>query len=128
MKENTAHDDDGDKDDDDAVNNVVVAVPAPLLLLDEWLDKETSGVIQSVQDALVRLVDATGAVVISITHKPERWRRIPSITAAAATAATAVTPQPMPLMAQMTLRQGKVVQLLPPTTPTTVASSSSSSS
>jgi energy-coupling factor transporter ATP-binding protein EcfA2 len=83
-----------DYDDDDAV-----VLPAPILLLDEWMDKETSSVIQSVQDGLVRLVDMTGAVVISITHKPERWRL---------TATTTATNGAL-LTAQMTLRQGKLI-------------------
>ena len=48
--------------------------PAPLLLLDEWLDKETSVVIQNVQASLEAVVEQTGAIVIAVTHKPERWK------------------------------------------------------
>ena len=47
---------------------------APLLLLDEWLDKETSVVIQNVQASLETMVEQTGAIVIAVTHKPERWK------------------------------------------------------
>lgn len=51
-----------------------ILVPAPILLLDEWMDTETSTVIQSVQRSLWMLVQATGALVVSVTHKPERWK------------------------------------------------------
>lgn len=47
-------------------------VPAPILLIDEWLDAEPTTVVQSVQKALQSLV-ASGAVVICVTHKPERF-------------------------------------------------------
>jgi len=48
--------------------------PAPILLLDEWLDVETTSVIQSVQRALQKLV-SSGGVVISVTHKPDRYEK-----------------------------------------------------
>lgn len=47
--------------------------PAPILLLDEWLDKETSSVIQRVQATLQRFCHATGAVVVCSTHVPDRF-------------------------------------------------------
>lgn len=47
--------------------------PAPLLLLDEWLDRETSTVIKNVQLSLQRLVHEMGAMVLVVTHYPERW-------------------------------------------------------
>lgn len=49
---------------------------APVILLDEWLDLETSTVIHNVQDTLLRLM-AKGAVVICVSHMPERfdWRK-----------------------------------------------------
>jgi ABC-type ATPase involved in cell division len=47
-------------------------LPAPILLLDEWLDAETTTVVQSIQKALQTLMGA-GAVVICVTHKPERF-------------------------------------------------------
>lgn len=50
-------------------------LPAPILLLDEWLDKETSVVVQSVQTSIERLVQQLGAVVLVVTHKPERWNK-----------------------------------------------------
>jgi ABC-type lipoprotein export system ATPase subunit len=59
-----------------------VSFPAPILLLDEWMDTETSTVVQNVQPSLQTLVER-GAVIISVTHKPhlyqttnERMRRI----------------------------------------------------
>ena len=51
-------------------------LPAPILLLDEWLDRETSVVVRAVQDAIECLCHETGAVVISVTHAPERWQTI----------------------------------------------------
>lgn len=52
-------------------------LPAPILLLDEWLDKEPSAVVHVVQSALDRLVcrSEMGALVVVVTHKPERWKR-----------------------------------------------------
>lgn len=44
-------------------------LPAPILLLDEWLDTETSVVVQKVQASLNELA-RNGAVVICVTHKP----------------------------------------------------------
>jgi ABC-type microcin C transport system duplicated ATPase subunit YejF len=52
-----------------------ILLPAPILLLDEWMDTETSTVIQAVQQGLWTLVQATGALVAIVSHKPERWRR-----------------------------------------------------
>jgi ABC-type siderophore export system fused ATPase/permease subunit len=60
-----------------------VLLPAPILLLDEWMDTETSTVVQNVQPSLQTLVER-GAVIISVTHKPhlypttneQRMRRI----------------------------------------------------
>ena len=49
-------------------------VPAPILLLDEWLDTETSTVVQAVQKSLAQLVARTGAIVCVVTHKRERWK------------------------------------------------------
>lgn len=54
-------------------NNGVVTVPAPTILLDEWLDKETPTVVRAVQRALQRLVQRTGAIVVCATHVSERF-------------------------------------------------------
>lgn len=51
-----------------------IHLPAPVLLLDEWMDKETSVVIQTVQKAMWDLTTQTGALVLTVTHKQERWR------------------------------------------------------
>jgi energy-coupling factor transporter ATP-binding protein EcfA2 len=47
-------------------------LPAPILLLDEWMDKETSTVIRKVQTSLERLVNR-GAVIVCVTHKPHLY-------------------------------------------------------
>jgi ABC-type glutathione transport system ATPase component len=47
-------------------------LPAPILLLDEWMDTETSTVIRKVQTSLERLVDR-GAVIVCVTHKPHLY-------------------------------------------------------
>jgi ABC-type multidrug transport system ATPase subunit len=48
-------------------------IAAPIILLDEWLDKEPSVVIQKVQTGLERLADM-GSVIVAITHYPDRWK------------------------------------------------------
>ena len=48
-------------------------IPAPILLLDEWMDKETSTIIQTVQKGLLQAA-RQGAVILSVTHKLERWK------------------------------------------------------
>jgi len=57
-----------------ACQNTTTYVPCPLILLDEWLDRETATVIQAVQTSLEELAVETGAIVLVVTHKPERWR------------------------------------------------------
>jgi ABC-type multidrug transport system ATPase subunit len=47
-------------------------LPAPIILLDEWMDMETSTVIRKVQTSLERLVDR-GAVIVCVTHKPHLY-------------------------------------------------------
>ena len=56
------------------MNDGEIAVVAPFVLLDEWLDQETSIVIQAVQSSLERLVLTTNATVFIVTHYPERWK------------------------------------------------------
>jgi ABC-type iron transport system FetAB ATPase subunit len=50
-----------------------LVVSAPILLLDEWLDKETSTVIRIVQESLERLVKERGALICCVTHRPDRF-------------------------------------------------------
>lgn len=45
------------------------SLPAPLILLDEWLDSETSTVVQRITSSLNELA-MYGAVVVCVTHKP----------------------------------------------------------
>jgi energy-coupling factor transporter ATP-binding protein EcfA2 len=58
--------------DDDERPVVTVNLPGPVLLLDEWLDKETGTVIQNVMSpsCRTRLVNELGGIVICVTHKP----------------------------------------------------------
>lgn len=49
-----------------------IQLPAPIILLDEWMDTETSTVIRKVQTFLERLVDR-GAVIVCVTHKPHLY-------------------------------------------------------
>ena len=62
--------------------------PAPILFLDEWMDLETSTVVQNVQSSIQKLVER-GAIVVSITHKPNLYKQSEART--------------------ITLRRGKVV-------------------
>jgi ABC-type lipoprotein export system ATPase subunit len=47
---------------------------SPLLLLDEWMDKETSVVVQKVELSLLRLAEQ-GAIILCVTHKPEMFAK-----------------------------------------------------
>lgn len=60
-------------DHDSNVATKGVCLEAPIILLDEWLDKETSQVIHKVQQALQVFIEQTGAIAICVTHKPERF-------------------------------------------------------
>ena len=52
-------------------NDIMVNIPAPVLLLDEWMDTEPSSIIQNVQNLLETLADQCGATILSVTHKPD---------------------------------------------------------
>jgi ABC-type polysaccharide/polyol phosphate transport system ATPase subunit len=58
----------------DGDDDCCLQLPAPILLIDEWLDTETSTVIHAVQESLTRLVSMTGAIVCIVTHKKERFK------------------------------------------------------
>jgi energy-coupling factor transporter ATP-binding protein EcfA2 len=66
----------GDHSDDTnghQTSNVLrIVLPAPILLLDEWMDTETSLVVRNVQPSLERLVER-GGLVLSVTHKPQLY-------------------------------------------------------
>jgi putative ABC transport system ATP-binding protein len=47
---------------------------APILLLDEWMDLETSVVVQKVEKTILKLTEGTGAIVLCVTHKPNLFR------------------------------------------------------
>jgi ABC-type thiamine transport system ATPase subunit len=50
--------------------------PAPILCIDEWFDQETSKIIQPIGEALKQLATRWGAVIIVVTHKPERFAKL----------------------------------------------------
>ena len=52
-----------------------VQLPGPILLLDEWMDVETSTVVRKVQPSLHKIVEDLNGVVLSITHKPDLYTR-----------------------------------------------------
>jgi energy-coupling factor transporter ATP-binding protein EcfA2 len=54
----------------------VATLPAPILLLDEWLDSETRETSSKVERALLELVQSTGAVILCATHKPNLWKKL----------------------------------------------------
>ncbi|KAL7568451.1 hypothetical protein ACA910_012163 [Epithemia clementina (nom. ined.)] len=85
-----------------AAKNYSYHVPAPFLLLDEWLDRETSVVIQSVQQSLQALIQETGAIVVVVTHYPERWKH--AVVPGTATKTTSET-----TTRRIILSRGKVV-------------------
>ncbi|OEU06500.1 hypothetical protein FRACYDRAFT_254520 [Fragilariopsis cylindrus CCMP1102] len=48
-------------------------IPGPILLLDEYMDVETSTVIQKVQPSLHRIVSKLNGIVLSVTHTPNLY-------------------------------------------------------
>lgn len=56
-----------------AVFNDSILLPGPILLLDEWMDVETSTVVRKVQPSLHKIVEDLNGVVLSITHKPDLY-------------------------------------------------------
>jgi hypothetical protein len=69
----------------DDASEVMVHIPAPIVLLDEWMDTETTETIRLVQDGIEKFTspatgaNGVGAVVLCATHKTERWRLIPPL-------------------------------------------------
>jgi energy-coupling factor transporter ATP-binding protein EcfA2 len=55
-------------------------LPASILLLDEWLDKETTVVIRKVQESLESVAETTGAIIMCATHVPDRFSPCRQIT------------------------------------------------
>ncbi len=58
-----------------AVYDDSVRLPGPILLLDEWMDVETSTVVRKVQPSLHKIVEDLNGIVLSITHKPDLYAR-----------------------------------------------------
>ena len=76
--------------DNNSDNSYRYLLPGPILLLDEWMDVETSAVVRKVQPSLHKIVEELNGVVLSITHKPELYYS----SGAAAAAAAAAAPSP----------------------------------
>jgi energy-coupling factor transporter ATP-binding protein EcfA2 len=55
-------------------------LPGPILLLDEWMDKETSQVAARVVPTLQAIVHACGGIVISASHKPNLYEQATNLT------------------------------------------------
>ena len=47
---------------------------APILLLDELMDLETSTVVHKVEKAMIELTESLGAIILFVTHKPHLLR------------------------------------------------------
>ena len=75
-------------------SSLVLGIPAPIILLDEWMDTETSIVIRNVQKTcLLPLVQRTGGTILSVTHKPQLY----SSTAAGDDDDSTLIPRPLTL-------------------------------
>lgn len=53
-----------------ALSDLEKGVPSPILLLDEWMDLETSSIVHRVEESICNLT-SQGAVVLCVTHKPQ---------------------------------------------------------
>ena len=53
-----------------ALSHLEKGVPSPILLLDEWMDLETSSIVHRVEESICNLTNQ-GAVVLYVTHKPQ---------------------------------------------------------
>jgi hypothetical protein len=93
----------------DDASEVLVHVPAPIVLLDEWMDTETTETIRLVQDGIEKFTspatgaNGVGAVVLCVTHKTERWRLKPALSQALDNQRQASV---------LTMAYGKIVQRL----------------
>lgn len=47
---------------------------APVILLDEWMDLETSTVVHKVEKAILQLTQGIGAIILCVTHRPNLFR------------------------------------------------------
>jgi ABC-type polysaccharide/polyol phosphate transport system ATPase subunit len=57
-----------------ALSNLENGIPSPILLLDEWMDLETSSIVHRVEESICNLT-IQGAVVLCATHKPQLFRK-----------------------------------------------------
>ena len=56
------------------IDKAKYTLPAPIIFLDEWMDFETRDSSSKVEEALLKLVQETGAIVVCATHKPNLWK------------------------------------------------------
>jgi len=82
---------------DEATSHHLVFLPAPIVFLDEWMDFETRDSSCKVEEALLHLVQETGAVVLCATHKPNLWNQLACVTSK--------------ITSQMTMCRGKILTL-----------------
>merc|ERR1712238_81878 len=52
---------------------ILLQIPGPILLLDEWMDVETSTVISKIKPSMHKIVKQINGIVISVTHKPNLY-------------------------------------------------------
>jgi ABC-type lipoprotein export system ATPase subunit len=57
-----------------ALSNLENGMPSPILLLDEWMDLETSSIVHRVEESICNLT-SHGAVVLCVTHRPQLFRK-----------------------------------------------------
>ena len=53
-----------------ALSDLEKGVSSPILLLDEWMDLETSSIVHRVEESICNLT-SQGAVVLCVTHNPQ---------------------------------------------------------
>jgi hypothetical protein len=91
-------------------NNSAIVLPGPILLLDEWMDVETSLVVQKVvHPSLHRVVHELGGIVVCVTHKPQLFYSSPQ------TQKLQLQPQPpqkcTSVITKITLSGGKILSI-----------------
>ena len=79
-------------------SSLLLELPSPILLLDEWMDTETSVIVRNVQKhGIERLLQHTtnngcggggGGIVLSVTHKPQLYSTTATTTSTTSTPTT----------------------------------------
>jgi len=89
----------------------VLRLPGPILLLDEWIDVETSAVVQNVRPSLHKIASHFHGVVVSVTHKPALYDKGSTSTAAAATSEVS-TKHKTNVVRKLKLSAGKILSII----------------